>query len=142
MGKHIYFHIGKLEYIKYLNGDPSFEISPEYECLEMGKRHRNEYGRLKSNGNFYHILVGQMQQEGCPWCGSPAKIIKLECTSRAIGFSAYCIQCVGCSSRGPVLNLRDEDCLSEKFYEEGMDILLHRYKTRRTWDVDFVNPYE
>lgn len=142
MRKHIYLHFSNLDQLRELRNDDKFERPPEYyEWVGVQKAFRNEYGRIRTNQNYYHILVGHLEQDGCPWCGSPAEVVKLG-NSRVLGFKTYCIQCIQCGSRGPTLNVSETSIENTEIFQDCMERLWHRYKHRRTWDDGFQNPYE
>lgn len=141
MRKHLYFYASNLEQVKALREDDQFESVHEYSSYEFQFALRNEYGRIKTNQNYYHLLVGGMQQEHCPWCGHFAQIIKVHehvFMQRAI----YCIQCTQCGARGPTLNIDTNVENDETVMSHFNDLLWSRYKHRRAWDDGFKNQYE
>lgn len=141
MRKHLYFYSSNLEQTKELRNDVKFQHVHEYDAHEYPLTSRNEYGRIKTDQNYYHILFGRLEQEGCPWCGSPAKVVKLS-TDKALLYTAYCIQCMGCGARGPSLNVSQTTEQNKELFDECINLLWHRYNHRRAWDEGFVNPYE
>lgn len=141
MRKHIYLHTSNLDITKHLRDDHKFEIVPEYGIYEMQLSLRNEYGRIKTDQNYYHILLGAIQQEGCPWCASPSEIKKVR-DSTEFSHAVYCMQCVGCGARGPLLNVSKSIEENEEAITHITQLLNDYFKTRRAWDADFVNPYE
>jgi len=141
MRKHLYFYVSNLEQTKEIRNDDRFEPVPEYDSYELPLTSRNEYGRIKTNQNYYHILVGKLEQEGCPWCGHFAQIVKVDedvFMQRAI----YCIQCTKCGARGPMLNIDVNVENNETVMSHFNDLLWTRYKHRRPWDDGFKNHYE
>lgn len=149
MKKHIYLYFSNLEQLRDLREDEKFEPLHEYTVYEYPLALRNEYGRITTYQNYYHILVGRLEQEGCPWCGSPADVVKLGNSrvvklgnSRALGYTAYCIQCMQCGARGPALNVSETTHENTEMFHECMSLLWQRYKHRRAWDEGFENPYE
>ena len=94
MKKHIYLHTSNLDYTKELRNDDSFECTHEYPTWEFSKTHRNEYGRILTDDNSYHILIGTISQENCPWCNGKANIRNILSTNPMC--SRYCIECENC----------------------------------------------
>jgi len=139
--KHIYLHSSKHEHKKNLREDPDFKSPFELDILERVNLLPNEYGRIVTKEVDYHILIGSLPHDNCPWCGHGGDLIQLP-DSRSREFSSYCIQCRNCSSRGPVLNVRDNLNQSEEELKEYFEVIWQKYKWRRPWDADFVNPYE
>jgi hypothetical protein len=131
MRKHIYLHTSNLDYINELNEDESFERIFEYPPYEMHKGHEYEWGRIKTHKNYYHILIGNMPQEGCPWCGSPGKVVKLNSDS---DYSSYCIKCLKCRSQGPVIIIDNMVLKDEMAFAEYESLLYLQYKIRKSWD--------
>lgn len=140
MRKHIYLHTSNLEMVRDLREDNAFDPLYEYPPNEISRSFPNEYGRIKTLGNYYHIMLGQIQQDGCPWCSGPPEVIKLWGSTNT-RYAAYCIQCMQCGSRGPVLNISSSAEENKEVYEEHINFMWQRYKRRRAWDDDFVNPY-
>jgi len=141
MKKHIYLYFSNMEQTRSLREDLRFEPVHEYLYDEAPLAFQNEYGRIKTAQNFYHILIGRLSQEGCPWCGSPSDVVKLG-NSMALVYTAYCIQCIQCGARGPSLNVSQTMHENPEMFHECMDLLWKRYKHRRPWDEGFENPYE
>lgn len=141
MRKHIYLYFSNLDQLRDLRDDEKFEPSHEYTIHNYNLILRNEYGRITTNANYYHILVGKLEQEGCPWCASPAEVVKLA-VSNSLGFTVYCIQCMKCGARGPSLNISQTMHENPEMFDEYMKLLWQRYKHRRAWDEGFQNPYE
>lgn len=138
MKKHIYLHTSGLEQTKTLRDDPNFERPYEYTQIIKQRTFPNEYGRIKTRQNYYHILIGSMKQTGCPWCGNEPELIK---TKKDQNFTTYCFTCPICLSKGPTLNIRN-NLETEESMEHFKEVMKHRYTHRRPWDADFVNPYE
>lgn len=141
MKKHIYLHFSNFDHLRDLRDDESFEGADEYDTKDTSRLFRHEYGRLVTYKNYYHILLGRLDQEGCPWCVSPVQVVKLS-IPKELGYTAYCIQCMECGSRGPSLNIPVNTQENKEMVNEFMDLLWKRYKNRRAWDEGFVNPYE
>lgn len=141
MRKHLYLYFSNLNQLRALKDDAGFEPVPEYYHREQPLTYQNEFGRIKTAQNYYHILVGRLKQEGCPWCGYPAEVIKLG-KSSALDFATYCVQCMNCGSRGPVLYISESVEQKKDAFDEYMSLLWRRYNYRRAWDEGFVNPYE
>lgn len=76
MRKHIYVHTSDLDVLRDINEDSAFERVCNYDRIEYSKIHTNGFGRIKTDNNYYHILVGQIKQKNCPWCGSECQMKK------------------------------------------------------------------
>ena len=145
MKNHLYFYCSNLDQTSHLHDYPDIKAVWQYSSHEMRKTFQNEYGRIQTSQNYYHLLVGRMPQEGCPWCGSPCQIIHLENINAdpiPSLMTKYCIQCMQCGSRGPVLNINHPNLHPKEIMEEYKEILWQRFNNRRPWDDGFVNPYE
>ena len=144
MKKHIYLHTSNLNYKRDIKDDRNFEPCIHYSVKDYQKISKYEFGRINTNENYIHIIMGNIPQENCPWCGSIPKLIKLpdEEIRDILLPSKYCIQCYTCGSRGPVLNV---NCTSEQnspYMEEMENLIKRRYERRNQWDHDFINPYD
>jgi len=136
MKKHLYFHSSNLEQIREIKKDANFEPYYEYGPMpDKMNQHQYEYGRIKTDTNYYHFIMGNPRQEGCPWCGGTAEII--EGITSSISPRKYCIQCMRCGARGPTLNVNTDQAENP----EVVALLWQRFETRRTWDDSFINPY-
>lgn len=140
MKKHIYLHSSNLENMRALRDDADFQPLYGYPHDEAHRSSRHEYGRIKTRDNFYHILLGNMEQKGCPWCKGDVEV-RNSITSVEFGWCAYWIQCDACGARGPKLNIVESITNDPKDMEEIMNLLWHRFNHRRQWDEDFHNPY-
>ncbi len=141
MRKHLYFYASNLEQIRELNEDDKFEPLPHYHPHEHILASRNEYGRIKTNQNYYHFLVGRLSQTNCPWCGSLPEIIMVH-EHTFLRRKVYCIQCTQCGARGPTLNVALEMEHDDNVMNHFKSLLWDTYNHRRAWDEGFVNPYE
>ncbi len=141
MRKHLYFHSSNFDQIKELRHDLSFESVIEYPPIpDRINQHQYEYGRIKTATNYYHFIFGNLQQEGCPWCGGPGEII--EGISTNISPKKFVIQCKQCGARGPIMNVSHTCVENREVYHEIVALMWQRFKTRRPWDHGFINRYE
>lgn len=141
--KHIYLHTSNLENARALREDSNFEPTPHYDPIGMANLHRNEFGRIRTKQNYFHILLGKLYEENCPWCGCVPEIKKLGqpgLGEMPIRMDQYCLQCRQCGSRGPILNINAS--IPEEHIEEYYSMIRMRYVHRRSWDEGFVNPYD
>ena len=141
MKKHIYLHTSNFNDIRDLREDRKFESVFEYPAHECSRSHRNEYGRIKTDDNFYHILVGQIPQEDCPWCGCFCKIEKVG-ESTMSSHSIFCMICTVCRARGPILSILKSLENDNLAIEEYQRMMKQRFESRRCWDDRFQNHYE
>lgn len=142
MRKHLYLFTSNLDMTRELRKDVDFLEVHRYSSHEISKTHPYEWGRITTSGNYYHIIIGKMRQEGCPWCASPTKIKKISDAGEGNRFySVYCIQCMSCGSRGPYLNVTDTVEENTEAFGHIKDLMKQRYETRRYPDEDFLNPY-
>lgn len=141
MKKHLYYYSSNLDNLKDLREDDQFESVPEYNQLEISLVSRNEYGRIKTEQNYYHFLVGRLSQTNCPWCGALPELMKIHEHSFLMR-SVYCIQCTQCGARGPTLNIVMNHEHDENMMDHYKKFMWDRYNHRRAWDDGFNNPYE
>jgi hypothetical protein len=146
MRKHIYVHTSTQDYLRDINEDVEFESVAQYDPISSQKCYKNEYGRIKTKGNYYHIMIGEMKQENCPWCNSPAVLKKVydgvSDTMTPSEPDQYCMICTQCGSRGPLLNLNQHVVKDPKFMTYIEQCIKDRYESRRQWDSHLINPYE
>jgi len=140
MKKHLYFYSSDPFQTKDLRNDDMFESTPEYDHYDLARTFPNEYGRIKTDQNYYHLLIGRLTQKNCPWCGFTPELLKVY-DDKMLNRSGYCIECKQCRSRGPVLNVDKAMELNEHMMEHCIELLWNRYNHRRAWDADFVHPY-
>lgn len=141
MRKHLYFYSSNLEQTKELRNDDRFEPVPKYYANEHPLTSRNEYGRIKTDQNFYHFLFGRLSQTNCPWCGALPELMKVH-EHAFLKRAVYCIQCTQCGGRGPTLNVDMNVEQDENVMSHYKALMWDRYNHRRSWDEGFVNPYE
>jgi hypothetical protein len=134
--KHLYFNSSNLKYCQELSEDDEFENVSEYPPLELAKVHQNEWGRIKTKSNYIHLLLGNINKKGCPWCGEiPDLITSVEDNpSMSQQKIKYYMQCTKCGSRGPVIfsNLITPEYAKQIEYVK--EYLEHIYGTRKNWD--------
>ena len=141
MKKHFFLHTSDLENIKYIKEDIKFKLTFQYPEWELAKTHRNEYGRIETQQNYYHFLIGQMKQENCPWCGCGCNIEKVS-ESSIVSHARYCMICLYCGARGPVLNIAPTVENDPVAVEQYKMLIKQRFETRRPWDANLENVYE
>ncbi len=133
MKKKIYLHTSDVGNIAALKQDIKFEIAACYDPISLSKMHQNEYGRIRNYSNDYHILVGQVRQDFCPWCGERPHIKKVR-ESNGLSYSQYCMWCPRCFSRGPTLNVSSEMETQKILVDEYTSFMEERYSWRLAWD--------
>jgi len=141
MKKHIYLHSSNTDHTYDLRNDDRFESVPEYPRLEVAKTHQYEYGRIVTDKNYYHILIGKIPQENCPWCNGSVELFKIS-EGNIIEKSKFCLHCKICGSRGPILNLNPQMEHDRQVMAEMTDLMMQQYKNRKAWDSDLINYYE
>ena len=143
MRKHIYLHTSNLENAEVFIKDESFQ--PLYEYIyEVRNISPNEWGRFKTDQNYYHIILGSIRNDNCPWCGSIPNFVELNERSE-VPFTTrmkFCFECLNCGSRGPTHSIILNDLASNEIKENIKERIKHAYAQRLTWDHDLVNPYE
>lgn len=143
--KHVYLHTSDHNSREIFKNEEKFAPPFEYPPLDYSKSLRNEYGRIESRGNYYHILLGKIPQERCPWCGIEP-ILRIITNQNNIPDPQipikmfYC--CPQCGSQGPVLHVNTAVQEDKKMMEHFKDFVRQRYADRRMWDADLINPYE
>ncbi len=138
---HIYLHSSNLEQARILREDPYFQAPYEYGAYEMQRTHRNEYGRIRTPTTYYHILIGQIPQHNCPWCGIKPILKKIK-ESDGLSFSKYQLQCPKCEACGPTLNISPQQELNEKSMQWCTDWIQQRYQCRLPWDHKLTESIE
>lgn len=142
MRKHLYFNSSNMEQIRELKDDPAFEFAHEYPPIpDRQHQHQYEYGRLKTAKNYFHFIMGNPPQDGCPWCAGPCEIIE-SIPQTQLTLAKFCVQCKQCGARGPTLNVSNSQIEKAEVYSEIVALLWQRFKTRRPWDHGFINRYE
>ncbi len=141
MRNHIYLHASNLEHAKYFRDDQDFQPVTDYDKFDLSKTFQNEWGRIKTKGNFYHIIIGHPKQENCPWCGSLCLLKKIG-ENEFSRHSQYCMQCINCGSHGPILNICSSAEENLEVMENIRDLIKQRFETRRQWDAGWKNPYD
>lgn len=134
---HIYLHTSNFENIPHLKNDSCFQPAYEYRPTEMFGLPRNEYGRIETKANYYHILIGQMPQFFCPWCGTEPEIIqtfKPDPEGTIPPPAQYQLICTKCGSRGPILNVNQFYSAESDEMAHYMDFMRQRYANRLPWD--------
>jgi len=144
MRNHIYLHTSNFDYAQKFRDDDSFEPAYNYSN-RIPNMSPYEWGRIKTGANYYHILVGAIRKENCPWCGSQPNFIEL--TERVdVPFNTqiikFCMECLNCGSRGPVHRIQINDLHSNELKEIVKDRIKSHYSLRKQWDDGLVNPYE
>jgi hypothetical protein len=139
--KHIYLHTSKKANFQEITTNEKVENVHEYDIWDYARCEENEYGRIKTRTNHFHILIGAIRQENCPWCGNRA-ILRRISEGDTFRPSIYSMICEQCCSRGPNLcvNISIEE--NKRSMEEVEALMKDRYEHRRQWDDDFINPYE
>jgi len=143
MRKHIYVHTSNLENASVMSSDESFQ--PVYEYInEVKDISRNEWGRFKTDQNYYHIMLGSIRNDNCPWCGSVPNLVELTERVDWPGQSKikFCLECLNCGSRGPVNTLTFNDLTNFEAKDHVKEMIKARYSERKQWDHELVNPYE
>lgn len=140
MRKHIYVHTSDLECIRQLRDSDEFEHTWRYPEYELTNTQKNEYGRIKTDNFFIHLLLGQILQPNCPWCDTPpvlTKVIGYEIIRRTV----YCLGCPKCGARGPTLNI--DYCLEEskEMMNEVESLLKAKFIRRIPWDENLQKEY-
>ena len=140
---HIYLHTSNLKHTRTLKEDPSFQPPFEYGAYELQHTHRNEYGRIKTPTTYYHILIGQILQHNCPWCGEwPViqDITKENLHNTPINCKKLCLECPKCQSRGPSFIMTEG--LDESCTHRIISYMKDRYQTRIPWDYKLKESME
>lgn len=141
MKRHIYLHTSNFEVTTHLNEDDQFESLPNYKPKEFLLLHQHEYGCIKTKQNFYHIILGNIKDDTCPWCNSPVELKKLG-ENKFTQYSHYCMKCPRCLSHGPILNVCFSAEQDQKYMDELFSFIKQRFSYRNSWDKNLVNHYE
>lgn len=131
----IYLHTSNIDATDILKGDVLFQAVWHYALLDHSKINPYEYGKIQTERCDYHILIGNMRQKGCPWCGSETEIKHKYVTDFGpIPFDVFFVRCMNCGSEGPKTNV--PECLKNESFEIAKDLVQRRYEFRRPWDSD------
>lgn len=145
MKKHFYLHTSNLENAREFTEDSSFQPTYCYPYFETYVSFRNEYGRIKTDQNYYHIMLGTIRDDNCPWCGSVPNVVELS-VGVDVPFNTqkikFCMECFNCGSRGPVNTISFNDITDFQVKEHVKALIKQRYSERKQWDHDLKNPYE
>lgn len=139
MREHFYLNSSNLEYIRKLKEDHQSEYVYEYDPISLSKAHQNEWGRIKTDYAYYHILLGHITPEGCPWCGAESTLTKIKMAS-TFSPAQYCLVCIQCGSRGPILNVFADIENNPIQMENIKSFMNQKYKARRAWDEGLNEP--
>jgi hypothetical protein len=133
---HIYLHTSNLDFSKAFNNEELFQRPYEYDCFDIQKHHQNEFGRIITKDNYYHILLGKIRQKGCAWCECDLEIKQIHVPDffphEHNKFCFYC-ECPRCKCKGPetILYINDQ---SKEFMEHIHALILDKYDSRIPWD--------
>lgn len=141
MKKHFYFYSSKLENIKEIQTDKNFQSIYQYSLEDQYKAFQNEFGRIKTPDNYFHLLIGRGQPTGCAWCGSDIELKKIS-DDDSSKMSIYCVQCIKCYSRGQSLNVKPEMECDKESMRMVKNLLIQNYNERRPCDSGLINPYD
>lgn len=131
--KDIYVHTSDLGIRRYLCEDPDFVPTFEYNPRQYPNVHRNEYGYIRTEEFRIHILLGNIPQRNCPWCGIEPCLKKLNPIS-GHNFVRFFLECPQCLSLGPVLNICEPALICEDAIKEYEYFVHSRYQHRLPWD--------
>lgn len=141
--KHIYCNISDPSLSEFIKKDERFTPVHKYEGLALENAHENEWGIIETENNYFHIILGTVRQEKCPWCSGKVKVIKLPkkeaCFFGPPQYDRYCLQCENCGSQGPILFNYPDIKTDQTYIDEIFDMLKQRYSVRRPWDDGLVN---
>lgn len=145
--KHFYLHTSNHDLLTDLRLNKYFQSVYDYSSTtEIQKSHQNEIGKIKIDLSHYHIILGALNSNGCPWCAHAVELKQIyrpNSFNRDIaGYDKYCMECPNCHSRGPIMNVCQQVIHHQDDMNEIKDMISQRYKFRRQWDADFKNPYD
>jgi len=146
MRNHIYLHTSNFDYAQKFRDDDSFEPAYNYSN-RIQNMSPYEWGRIKTGANYYHILVGAIRKENCPWCGEIPELKQLHDYLDSPGLMparplSFCMQCMNCGSRGPVIHVYEQAVKNDQYMDEVKQMIKQEYSIRKQWDDGLVNPYE
>ena len=136
MKKHYYLHSPDIEIRNDLIKSKYLQHPMLYSIADFSDTHANEFGRFETHNAFYHILIGQIKNENCPWCDGIVDVIEVSKTV-ILGMInlSLTVRCSNCHSQGPEKTF----CLSEKMYadstciSEVYSLLKEKYMNRKTF---------
>ena len=135
MKKHFYLHCDNQDIISSLKLLDNFEKTVQYSTFEMNKTYRNEYGRIKTQDAYLHILVGTIHDLGCPWCDGELEVIEIS-KDKVLNFYyvTFTVKCKMCNSQGPKdrLQLNEKMEADENMMNEIHSFILNKYNKRKS----------
>lgn len=138
MRKHIYLHTSNLTHASQIAKDKAFEPLCTYQNDILFKVYRNEFGRIKTSSNYFHIMLGTITDDNCPWCGSVPTLVDLNEPADWTGQARikFYMQCLNCGSTGPVNTITFNDITDFEIKEHVKQMIKHKYSERKQWDHD------
>lgn len=128
--KAVYLHTSDFNVAEILGQDPGFMPACEYMMTHSLTRH--EYGRILGYGAVFHYLIGNIRDDGCPWCGKEPRLKEILTTHPYM--RSFCLECTNCYSRGPGCSVRTDSLAENHVMDEMLKLMRMQYATRRQWD--------
>ena len=137
MRKNLYFYSSNLDYLENLQRDSLFEPPHSYPYYALEKCHRHEYGRIKTDNNYFHLIMGNPLQEKCPWCNTLPVLKRINSyrSEPLTGYDSYCFECPKCGSRGPLIHITEMN-IDDQTFEYIEAKIKAIYQQRIPWDQD------
>lgn len=140
MTKKIYLHSPNLEHMRILKESVDFTPVVHYGNHEYANLLPNELGKFQMGGYELRILLGNLRNRSCPWCGNDPEFKVLEtCSSDSKVFplthTKYCMECKFCGSRGPTTTLvNTKNRQSEDYINVTHELVSATYMNKLAWD--------
>jgi hypothetical protein len=137
MIRHIYVHTSYNGAIRALYRRMDFMAMGYYSVDQLEKCLPKEKGYADVGDVRLHVLVGQIDDPFCPWCGSEPIRIDEQSADKTSILRSFLL-CKTCGSRGPLL---DYNIIADDADFHDVTLQEH-YLKKRAWDAQVKNPYE
>lgn len=133
MTKHLYLNSSNLDYTKIFHDMKGFR--PLYDYIyTIRNAHSNEWGKFVIDDIHIHILLGNIKQKSCPWCGTKPVLKKLSKDDSSV--SSYCMHCPQCLCNGPVLKINTQIEKDLDYMQYFKQLIEDKFYKVKSWDAD------
>lgn len=135
MKKDLYVSFTDYDYLRDFRKHEDFVSPAEYEPFEFEKTSSWEFGKLKLDNMYLHLIADASLSSNCPWCGCEVQEFFVEKPEYEVKMGlmplakAYA-KCMDCLARGPTLNIRLLDTEDKEMVEVYKDFVLQRWRQR------------
>ncbi len=135
MRKDLYVSFTDYDYLREFIENNDFVSVAEYDTFELEKTSPCEYGKLRLDNMYLHLIADSGICPNCPWCDCGVQEVVLEMPEYEvemvlITFAKVYARCMNCLARGPVLNIRLLDTEDKIVMDEYKEFVRHRWGQR------------